>query len=92
VATRSNLGFWLAARNDRVRSSQSRTETDTSDSELRAVIQAVEDEIYDYGYQKKFYHMGENVADATRAARTSMRIYIDPEIDSTDESGASSTS
>jgi len=58
-----------------------------SDSELRAVIQAVEDEIYDYGYQKKFYHLGENVADATSTVRTSMHIYIDPEIDSTDESG-----
>jgi len=59
----------------------------TSESDLRAVVQAVEDEIYDYAYEKKFYHMGENVAGATSATRTSMRIYVDPEIDSTDESG-----
>jgi len=28
-----------------------------SESEVKAVIQAVEDEIYDYGYQKQFYQM-----------------------------------
>ena len=59
----------------------------TSDSDLRAVVQAVEDEIYDYGYEKHFYQLGESIAGPEGATRTRMRIYVDPEIDSTDESG-----
>ena len=58
-----------------------------SDSDLGAVIQAVEDEVYDYGYQKDFYHIGENIGTSASAPRTRVRIYIDPEIDAADQSG-----
>lgn len=58
-----------------------------SDSDLGAVIQAVEDEIYDYGYQKYFYHIGENVGTSMNAPRTRIRIYVDPEVDATNQSG-----
>jgi len=52
-----------------------------SESEVKAVIQAVEDEIYDYGYQKQFYQMGEDVGTSPNAPHTRMRIYIEPEVD-----------
>jgi hypothetical protein len=58
-----------------------------SDSDLKAVVQAVEDEIYDYGYENHFRQMSENVASPASPPRIRMRIYIDPEIDPTDESG-----
>jgi hypothetical protein len=58
-----------------------------SDTEAKAVVQAVEDEIYDYGYQKHFYQMGENIGTLPNAPRTRMRIYLEPEVNLTDESG-----
>jgi hypothetical protein len=58
-----------------------------SDSDLKAVVQAVEDEIYDYGYENHFRQMSENIASPAGAPQIRMRIYIDPEIDPTDESG-----
>jgi hypothetical protein len=58
-----------------------------SDSDLKAVVQAVEDEIYDYGYEKHFRQMSENIAGPASPPQIRMRIYIDPEIDPTDESG-----
>ena len=57
-----------------------------SDSEANLIVQAVEDEIYDYGYQKQFYQMGENVGTAS-APRTRMRIYIEPEVGAEDGGG-----
>ena len=60
--------------------SQSQTQK-VSEPEVKAVIQSVEDEIYDYGYQKQFYHMGEDVATSPSAPHTRMRIYIEPEAD-----------
>jgi hypothetical protein len=58
-----------------------------SDSEVRAVVQAVEDEIYDYGYENHFREMSENIASPAGAPQIRMRIYVDPEIDHADESG-----
>lgn len=53
-----------------------------SGSEVNAVVQAIEDEIYDYGYQKQFYQMGEAANEPSAGARgVRMRVYIDPEID-----------
>ena len=52
-----------------------------SESEVKAVIQAVEDEIYDYGYQKQFYQMGDEVGTPPNASRSRIRIYIEPEVD-----------
>jgi len=57
-----------------------------SHREVEAVIQAVEDEIYDYGYQKHFYHIGENIGTAS-APRARIRIYIDPEINTAGQIG-----
>jgi hypothetical protein len=57
-----------------------------SDSDLKAVAQAVEDEIYDHGYEKHFYQMGEDVGAPEGAPQARMRIYIEPEI-GPDESG-----
>jgi hypothetical protein len=57
-----------------------------SDSDLKAVVQAVEDEIYDYGYQKQFDEVGENIGAPGSAPQARMRIYIEPEIGA-DESG-----
>ncbi len=51
-----------------------------SESDLTAVTQAIEDEIYDYGYQKNFYQMGEQMG-TSRAPRTRMRVYIQPEVE-----------
>lgn len=58
-----------------------------SDSEAKAVIQAVEDEIYDYGYQKHFYQMGENLSKPSNTPRTRIWIYIEPEVDLTEHAG-----
>jgi hypothetical protein len=58
-----------------------------SDSEVKAVVQAVEDEIYDYGYENHFREMSENIASPAGAPQIRMRIYVDPEIDHADESG-----
>jgi hypothetical protein len=58
-----------------------------SDSEAKAVIQAVEDEIYDYGYQKHFYQMGENLSRPPSSPRTRIWIYIEPEVDLQERSG-----
>ena len=58
-----------------------------SDSDLKAVVQAVQDEIYDYGYEKHFRQVGENTARPASPPQIRMPIYIDPEIDPKDESG-----
>jgi hypothetical protein len=55
-----------------------------SESEVKAVVQAVEDEIYDYGYQKQFYQMGKDAGRSPTAPRSRMRIYIEPEVDAQD--------
>src|SRR5579859_822609 len=48
--------------------------------------QAIEDEIYDYGYYDKFYQIGENTGTPRHwMART--RIYINPLYDSSDRHG-----
>lgn len=55
-------------------------------SEAKMVKQAVEDEIYDYGYYKNFYQIGENIGTPTHwIART--RIYINPVYNSADKHG-----
>ena len=54
--------------------------------EVKMVKQAVEDEIYDYGYYKDFYQMGRNLGTPKHwIAR--VRIYIDPVYNSTDNYG-----
>lgn len=44
-------------------------DTKITETEAKAVIQAVQDEIYDYGYEKHFFQMGENVGDSPCAGR-----------------------
>ena len=52
-----------------------------SEHDVNSVIQAVEDEIYDYGYQKHFYQMGESVNNPPDSSSVRMQIYIAPELD-----------
>lgn len=47
-----------------------------SQTEMTAVVQAVEDEIYDYGYQTKFSYVGDAPEGSTRVP-----IYVSPTID-----------
>src|SRR3989442_6198096 len=54
--------------------------TKITEPEAKAVIQAVEDEIYDYGYEKHFFQMGENVGASPLHWKSRLRIYVDPQI------------
>ena len=56
-------------------------DTKITETEAKAVIQAVQDEIYDYGYEKHFFQMGENVGDSPLRWKSRLPIYIDPRID-----------
>lgn len=52
------------------------TDRHLSPTEVTAIVQAVEDEIYDYGYQSKFNYVGD-----AAEGRTKVPIYISPKID-----------
>lgn len=52
-----------------------------TDPEVKAVIQAVEDEIYDYGYEENYYQFGEEVQIDPRHLIHRVPIYIRPEIE-----------
>jgi hypothetical protein len=55
-------------------------------SEVTKLKQAVEDEVYDYGYYDKFYQIGENIGNPQHwMAR--IDIYINPLYNSTDDYG-----
>jgi hypothetical protein len=58
-----------------------------SDSEVKAIIQAVEDEIYDYGYQKQFFQKGKKVETSPSTSSIRVRIYVEPELDVNEQSG-----
>jgi hypothetical protein len=64
---------------------QHRAKRKITDAEIRAVIQAVEDEIYDYGYEEE-YSVVDAPACGPRSSATCIRIYINPEINA-DETG-----
>jgi hypothetical protein len=49
-------------------------------SEVAAVIQAVQDEIYDYGFEDDYSQVGENPARRGSARISRMPIYIDPSV------------
>src|SRR5207253_2257051 len=51
-------------------------DTKITETEAKAVIQAVQDEIYDYGYEKHFFQMGENVGDSPLRWKSRLPIYI----------------
>jgi hypothetical protein len=55
--------------------------TKITETEVKAAIQAVQDEIYDYSYEKHFFQMGENGGDSPLHWRSRLPIYIDPQID-----------
>lgn len=48
--------------------------------EVAAVIQAVQDEIYDYGFEADYLRVGENLARRGSARISRMPIYIDPDV------------
>ena len=52
-----------------------------TDAEVKAVIQAVEDEIYDYGYEENYYQFGEEVQSDPQYYIHRVPIYIRPEIE-----------
>src|SRR5215472_10663857 len=47
-------------------------------SETKALIQAVQDEIYDREYQGYFFPEGGPVGDVISVSRTRVRLYVDP--------------
>ncbi|HTW57808.1 MAG TPA: hypothetical protein VMD99_06755 [Terriglobales bacterium] len=57
-----------------------------SPSEIKEVIQAVEDEIYDYGYNNDYYQLGANLGTPEHWI-AHMSIYVDPNYDLKDGGG-----
>jgi hypothetical protein len=57
-----------------------------SHSEVNAIIQAVEDEIYDTESYGEFYQMGDNLG-TPQHWKARMHLYIDPEYDQTENVG-----
>ncbi|HKV05249.1 MAG TPA: hypothetical protein VJO53_09110, partial [Candidatus Acidoferrales bacterium] len=55
-------------------------------SEIEKLKQAVEDEIYDYGYYAKFYEIGENTG-TPQHWKARVRIFVNPVYNSTDQHG-----
>jgi len=51
-----------------------------TDAEVRAIIEAVQDEIYDYGFEPQYYQMGENLGTPTHWIGR-LSIYINPMTD-----------
>jgi hypothetical protein len=49
------------------------------DAEIKAVLQAVQDEIYDYGYEKEYYEIGYNVGTSMHWI-SRVPIYINPQV------------
>jgi len=58
--------------------SQSETRTKLSQAEVKALVQAVQDEIYDYGYQEYFFPEGGPVGDVVTESRARVPLYIKP--------------
>jgi hypothetical protein len=52
-----------------------------SNIEIHAVVQAVQDEIYDYGFEEDYSQVGENLAGDPSKWESRMPIYIDPGIE-----------
>ncbi len=57
-----------------------------SPSEVKGIIQAVEDEIYDTESYGEFYQMGDNLG-SPQHWKARMHIYVDPEYDQTENVG-----
>lgn len=52
-----------------------------SRAEIEHLAQAIDDEIYDYGYEGDYFPVGGTVGDAVSESRTLVPLYIDPVID-----------
>ena len=50
-------------------------------SETNALVQAIQDEVYDYGYQGHFFPEGGPVGDVVSDSRTRVPLYISPVLD-----------
>jgi hypothetical protein len=50
-----------------------------TDAEIKGVVQAVEDEIYDYGYEREYYEIGYNVGTSMHWI-SRVPIYINPQM------------
>jgi len=59
--------------------------TKPSESELKSLVQAIQDEIYDYGYQGQYFPEGGPVGDLVTESTTRVPLYIKPSLD--DEEG-----
>jgi hypothetical protein len=55
-------------------------------AEVAKLKQAIEDEIYDYGYYNEFYNIGENIG-TTQHWVARVRLYINPAYDSVNKHG-----
>jgi hypothetical protein len=59
-------------------SGQSATRTKLTQSETKALTQAIQDEIYDYEYQGHYFPQGGAVGDALSDSKTRVPVYVDP--------------
>lgn len=60
---------------------QSVTKIRLTQPEIKALVQAVEDEIYDRGYQGYFFPEGGPVGDLISESRTRVPLYVDPVVE-----------
>jgi hypothetical protein len=75
----SLLLTFLIALNLPLSSRQPQRERGITDDEVKEVIQAVQDEIYDYGYEKDFYQIGKNVGTPSKY-KSKLPIYVNPKV------------
>jgi hypothetical protein len=55
-------------------------------SEIAKLKQAIEDEIYDYGYHNEFYEIGDNLG-TPQHWRAHVHLFVNPDYDSSDQHG-----
>ncbi len=72
---------WLLLIASSLSSAQGTTKSRLTQSGAKALVQAVQDEIYDYEYQGQFFPEGGPVGDVVSASRTRVPLYINPILD-----------
>jgi hypothetical protein len=79
------LIIWMAASSLLFNTHTEGAKRKVSNIEIQAVVQAVQDEIYDYGLEEDYSQVGENLAGDPSKWESRMPIYINPGIE--DEEG-----
>jgi hypothetical protein len=75
------LLFLLLLSTTSVSSAQGSTKVRLTQSETKALVQAVQDEIYDREYQGYFFPEGGPVGDVISESRTRVPLYVDPVVE-----------